>query len=153
MSLVTRDLIRPAGPADLSALIALERQVPTAAHWSPTQYEAIFEPGAPSRLCLLADDGELKGFLVAQTASPEWELENMVVAPAARRAGLGTLLLRRLLERARQQRALAILLEVRASNSLARAFYESCGFALAGSRPDYYHHPQEDAVIYRCELA
>ena len=125
----------------------LERAASTAAHWSRAQYEAIFQPNAPLRLCLVAENGPLQAFLVAQTAGPEWELENIVVAPFARRRRLGTQLLCGLLEHARQRQAVAVLLEVRASNAAARALYQACGFVEAGTRPRYYQNPREDAVI------
>jgi [ribosomal protein S18]-alanine N-acetyltransferase len=152
MSLVSQPAIHAARPEDMDALIELERESPTAAHWSRAQYEAISQPAAPPRLCLLAGIAPLRAFLVAQTAGPEWELENIVVAPSARRQGLGAHLLRDLLKRARQQHALAVVLEVRASNAAARALYQACGFVEAGTRPRYYQNPQEDAIICRCDL-
>lgn len=152
MTFVAQTVIRAATRADIEAIIDLERAASTAAHWSRGQYEAMFQPGAPPRLCLVAENGPLQAFLVAQTAGPEWELENIVVAPSARRHGLGMLLLRGLLERARQQHALAILLEVRASNAAARALYQVCGFVEAGSRPRYYHSPDEAAILCRYNL-
>ncbi|HTM42991.1 MAG TPA: ribosomal protein S18-alanine N-acetyltransferase [Terriglobales bacterium] len=145
-------VIRLATPEDIDALLALEREAPTAAHWSRAQYEAIFQASAPRRLCLLAEKGPSQAFLVAQTAGPEWELENIAVAPAARRRGLGKQLLQELLRLARQQHALAVLLEVRASNAAARALYQSCGFIEAGFRPSYYQDPKEDAIICRYNL-
>ena len=149
MACVTQLIIRPAEPEDVEAMLHLERQAQTAAHWSRAQYEAIFQPDAPSRLCLLAESGGVHGFLVAQTAGPEWELENVVVAAAARRQGVGTQLVGELLRRARQQGAAAILLEVRASNAAALALYQGCGFMRCGSRLGYYRDPLEDAVICR----
>ena len=153
MLVVEPSAIRFARPQEIDLLLQLEGQSRTAAHWSRAQYEAIFQSGAPSRLCLVAENNGLQGFLVAQTAGPEWELENLVVAPAARRQGVGTQLLRRLLQEARQWRAPAVLLEVRASNVAARALYGSCGFLEMGVRARYYQQPQEDAVICRCNLA
>ena len=152
MALVSPPVIRLATPQDLDALLALQREAPTAAHWSRAQYEAVFQPGAPPRLCLVAANGLPRAFLVAQTAGPEWELENIVVALSTRRQGLGKQLLRALLESARQQRARAVWLEVRSSNAAARALYRACGFVEAGTRPRYYQNPEEAAIIYACKL-
>lgn len=152
MAFVTQLAIRVATPGDITSILDLECAVPTAGHWSHAQYEAIFQPNAPPRLCLVVGNAALQAFLVAQTAGPEWELENIVVAPSARRQGLGTQLLRQLLENARQRHALAVLLEVRASNAAARALYQGCGFVEAGARPRYYQNPQEDAIICRYGL-
>ncbi len=41
----------------------------------------------------------------------------------------------------------AATLEVRRSNTAARALYEGLGFAVEGIRRDYYQDPREDAVI------
>ena len=144
--------IRLATPGDIDALLALEREAPAAAHWSRAQYEAIFQSGALPRLSLVAEKGPLQAFLAAQTAAPEWELENIVVAPGARRRGLGMALVQKLADEARQRGAGAILLEVRASNLAARALYQNCGFVEAGRRLRYYQNPEEDAVICKLDI-
>jgi ribosomal-protein-alanine N-acetyltransferase len=153
MRCVTRAAIRRATPQDIDPILRLEQVSNTAAHWSRAQYERIFQAEAPSRLCLVAESGTIQGFLVAQTAGPEWELENIVVAPAARRHGLGRELVRALLEWAQRLGALAVLLEVRHSNAAARALYQGCGFVEAGERPGYYEKPPENAVLYRYDCS
>ena len=146
--------IRRASPAELHAIITLERESPTAAHWSQAQYDAILNaPYATDRLILVStDDRDLTGFVVAHTATEEWELENIVVAEASRRRGLGCQLVRALLDAARQQHARAIFLEVRESNASARALYGACGFQETGRRPHYYTCPTEDAILYTLAL-
>jgi ribosomal-protein-alanine acetyltransferase len=91
----------------------------------------------------------LAAFLVARHVAPDWELENIVVAPSARRKGLGTRLLRALFARARDTNSDSVFLEVRESNSPARALYERAGFPETGRRKSYYANPSEDAVLYR----
>jgi [ribosomal protein S18]-alanine N-acetyltransferase len=133
-------------------MIRLERQSLTAAHWTEQQYSDLFaakgEP--PTRLALLAEAGssELSGLLVARHMPPEWELENIVVAPTARRMGIGRQLMDALLFQAQQTRSDAVFLEVRESNMTARRFYEKLGFRENGRRKDYYSHPTEDGVLY-----
>jgi ribosomal-protein-alanine N-acetyltransferase len=43
----------------------------------------------------------------------------------------------------------AIYLDVRQSNSAARAVYQSLGFKELTIRTGYYHHPQEAAVVMK----
>lgn len=142
----------------------LERQCATAADWSEEQYRGLFATGTVQRLALVADrtaeDGsetglsaraELVGFLVARHLAPEWELENIVVAPLARRRGVGKRLLEALLAAARETRSEAVYLEFRESNAAARALYEKMGFRETGRRKSYYTKPLEDAVL--CSLA
>lgn len=152
-SLVNCVKIRSAIPADVPAIMALERAATTAAHWTQQQYVDLFVP-ARQRLLLVAEgpSDEVLGFLVARHVAPEWELENIIVAPAARRAGIGKRFLGDLLGRARDTNSDAVFLEVRESNFAARALYEKSGFQQTGRRKSYYSDPTEDAVLYRLNL-
>ena len=94
------------------------------------------------------DVPRILGFLIAHHLAPEWELENLVVAPAARRRGIGKRLLEALLAAARETNN-SVFLEVRESNTAARALYENAGFEQTGRRPSYYASPSEDAILYR----
>ena len=142
--------IRPAAAGDVPAIIELERSAPTAAHWSLAQYEAMVNaPQAAGRVVLVADDdGRVDGFIVWRVGADEWEIENVVVAEAARRSGLGRQLVEALLKRARDAHARAVFLEVRESNLFARGLYRACGFQKSGRRRGYYNCPTEDAILY-----
>jgi ribosomal-protein-alanine N-acetyltransferase len=156
--------IRPADPADIPALIALERESATAAHWTEQQYDRLLKSHdeGVQRLVLIAQEPApdpsshattgLLGFLVARHLSPEWELENIIVDSSTRRSGIGTQLLGSLLLRAKETNSDSVFLEVRESNSSARALYEKAGFELTGRRKSYYKSPEEDAVLYRKRL-
>jgi ribosomal-protein-alanine N-acetyltransferase len=138
---------------DIPSLIAMERECPTVAHWTEQEYRNLFVVHAepPYRLALVAEgDGHsiILGFLVARNLPPEWELENIVVAPSARRRGIGKQLIGALLAEARQTNGRAVFLEVRESNSAARRLYENLGFVETGRRTAYYNGPTEDAVLY-----
>jgi ribosomal-protein-alanine N-acetyltransferase len=146
-------LVRKATVQDVAEMIRLERQCPTTAHWTEKQYVGLFAPKhkSPARLALVAeelDHAALAGFLIARHLVPEWELENVVVAPALRRVGIGKQLLDSLLVQAQQTHSRAIFLEVRESNTAARRLYEKLGFHENGGRKGYYSNPTEDAVLY-----
>jgi ribosomal-protein-alanine N-acetyltransferase len=143
-------LIRPATPADIPALRALEQQAGTAAHWSERGYAALFSPEAPKRISLVATvEAELLGFVIARCAPGEWEIENVVVARQHRRRGIGRALVQQILQAARRAASSAVLLEVRESNTAARQLYEQLGFVEAGRRSGYYCDPAEDALLLR----
>jgi ribosomal-protein-alanine N-acetyltransferase len=126
----------------------------TAAHWSRAQYDRVFGDDAPHRLALvIEDDSILQGFLVAHEIAQEWEIENIAIAGAARRRGLGTRLLGEFLDRVRAEKATSVFLEVRESNLVARLLYEKWAFEESGRRSGYYAQPQEDAIVYRLSLA
>ena len=146
-------LVRIATVQDVAEMIRLERQCPTTTHWSEQQYLDLLADRAesPTRLTLVAQaDGSpaLAGFLVARHSPPEWELENIIVAPEVRRTGIGKNLMDTLLVQARQTKSDAVLLEVRESNTAARRLYEELGFKENGRRKTYYTNPREDAVLY-----
>jgi len=160
--------IRSATIADIPSIMELERQSATAAHWTEEQYRQAFHQEGVGRLVVVAaedsppatsahqarnhaDTGPL-GFLVAQHLTPEWELENIVVASAARRKGLGKRLLDAWLTAARETNSSSVFLEVRESNAAARSLYEKAGFEPTGRRKSYYKNPPEDAVLYRLTL-
>ncbi len=86
--------IRPAIPADIPILLALDKRAATAAHWSRQQYEALFsKEAAPRVVVILEEKAGVQGFIVGKAAGEEWEIENIAVAGPARRRGLGTRLL------------------------------------------------------------
>ncbi len=126
----------------------------TAAHWSREQYERVFAEPTPRRVALVIEEAvALQGFLVAQAVAGEWEIENIAVAGAARRRGLGTRLLGEFLKLANAEGATAVFLEVRESNHAARLLYEKWSFEESGRRPGYYTQPQEDAIVYRLSFS
>jgi len=159
--------IRRAQAADIPAMMALERQISDAAHWSQQQYEGLFvvPSGQPSEhlawivVAVAEDEDEDKAglseaiaFLVANRVDAEWELENIVVTETARRQGVGTRLLRVLVEHARAAHGNQIFLEVRESNRNARALYGKVGFEETGLRKGYYANPPADAILCRLRL-
>jgi|SRR5271166_5795875 len=152
-------LIRAATPGDIPSIQWLEQQAENAAHWTDREYEALFASDAPARIALVAYDEvgsggvPIHGFLIAQCALGDWEIENVVVAPARRRSGVGTNLIQQLLLRARKQGATSVLLEVRESNGAARRLYENSGFSEHGQRKNYYKEPSEDAILLKIFIA
>jgi len=152
--------LRQATVVDIPFIVALERVCPTAAHWTEARYRQAVQPGFEQRFVLVAEaplprseQQHLFGFLVARRVGPEWELENIVVAPAARRNGLGTELLEALITAARETKGESVFLEARESNTAARKLYERFGFEQSGRRKAYYANPREDALVYRLQIA
>jgi ribosomal-protein-alanine N-acetyltransferase len=155
--------LRRATQDDVPRLLAIARSAESAAQWSEAQWHDIFGSQNLPRLVWLCEGGDevgaaasggareaspAVGFLVAQCAGPEWELENLAVSPEFRRRGAAFALLSALLEEGRRRAAERILLEVRASNQPAIGLYERSGFRLLSRRRGYYAHPPEDALIY-----
>lgn len=134
--------------------MVIEKHAATAAHWSAEQYQNVFCGTGASRLAIViqgqhVEDESVQGFLIARAVDREWEIENVVVAGAARHRGLGTRLVGEFLDLARARGAEAVFLEVRESNLAACRLYEKSAFIQTARRKGYYHEPEEDAAIYR----
>jgi ribosomal-protein-alanine N-acetyltransferase len=141
--------IRSAALNDVPAILAIEQQSPGAAHWTRDQYNQLVSSG----VVLVAEEaGQLCGFVCAQTVAGEWEIENVVVAAGFLRRGIASELTRALIQRAKNEAASALLLEVRESNLAARGLYEKHGFREVGRRRAYYKDPAEDAILYTLRL-
>lgn len=84
---------------------------------------------------------DVTGFAIGSQVMDEVELHLIVVAPKARRTGLGSALLE-----AFEAGAGAVHLEVSERNSVAVAFYEARGYTQVGRRPSYYG-PGEAALL------
>ena len=82
----------------------------------------------------------------------EGEITNIAVSKNYRGKGIGKVLLRHLLNEARQKLMHTITLEVRASNEVAKALYLSHGFEFIAIRKGYYQKPLEDAIIMQLKL-
>ncbi len=132
---------------DLPAVLALQ----TSSFSNPWTAEAIkweLEHSPVSRLYVLKDEtGQAAAFCACWQLVDELHVNSLAVAPGRRRQGLGSELMRGVLDLARQEGAVRATLEVRRSNAPARALYERLGFEVDAIRPDYYTNPREDALI------
>jgi ribosomal-protein-alanine acetyltransferase len=143
--------LRPATPADLAAILAIEHAVFTDP-WAPTSFESEF--GDPYGWFHVAvdEDGTVVGYAMARFVAGEGEVMNIAVVPARRGQGVGGTLLDASLAAATAAECDAMWLEVRVSNGSARRLYESRGFVLVGRRRGYYRRPVEDALVLRRPL-
>jgi ribosomal-protein-alanine N-acetyltransferase len=148
--------IRPMAAADLIQVLAIAKGLSEAPHWPLSAYVGALEPAStPRRIALVAAGAQpcvILGFTVASLLPPQAELETIAVSPESQRQGLGQRLFRALEAEIKAAGAKELLLEVRASNQPALAFYRALGFAQTGLRPRYYADPVEDAVLMRLPL-
>jgi len=150
--------IRRARISDLEAVVGIERDS-FADPWSRESFESSL---ALDRIRFLVaveanessqGGGEtILGYVVALLLFDEAEIADLAVAPSARRRGIGGLLMDRASADAAKAGVRSVYLEVRESNSAARALYESRSFLAVGRRRGYYQHPSEDALLLKREL-
>lgn len=143
--------IRSATLDDVPAILTIEEQAASAAHWTASQYQRLLETAAGT-LLIAENKGTLCGFLAAKRTIEEWEIENVAVAPGFQRDGVAGELMRTLVRKVQDNAGAKILLEVRDSNLPARRLYEKHGFREVGRRRQYYQRPVEDAVLYELRL-
>lgn len=141
-------VLRPAEKGDVADVAAIELAC-FGDPWSEESFEAFV--GRSGVTFLVAEDrahgGSVAGYAVLVTAADEAEVLNLAVPEDARRRGVGSALLRRMLDDARTGGTRTVYLEVRESNTAARGLYESYGFTVVGRRRRYYQRPVEDALI------
>ena len=146
--------IRAGRVEDLRAVVALERRVEEAPHWGEAEYAAMvgeYKGGVVRCLLVAGRGGEVTGFAVGKLigAASLGELESVVVAPEARRLGVGLALCSAVIAWCRGAGADAVELEVRSANVAAQRLYEGLGFDEVGVRRGYYRAPVDDAVLMR----
>ena len=125
--------IVPMTARHLPAVAELERVCFPADPWSEALFRAALENPGAAILLALGEDGALLGYAVLSTVLDEGNLDNIAVAPEARRRGVADALLSVVTGFGREHLS-RLMLEVRASNAPAIALYEKYGFAAVGRR-------------------
>lgn len=119
--------------------------------WSTRVLESSFDDGNYFFLLAKAEGGTL-GYAIGMSVCGEVELLRIAVIPSSRRSGIGGLLMKAFIDKAKAENAEKIFLEVRASNTPARTLYSSFGFEKFAERKGYYKNPTEDAVMMSLSL-
>lgn len=144
--------IEPMRPADLEEVLFIER-ASFSMPWSRGAFLYEIEQNRVARCHVVRDDGRLVGYICVWEVADEMHITNIAVHPDERRRGIGRSLLGSILEEARRRATRAVVLEVRPSNSEARALYEAFGFRVVGRRRGYYYDTGEDALVMEVALA
>lgn len=139
--------IRPLTPADLPAVLAIERRSQPDP-WSEGMFLAELD-NLCARLTLCLADEEIVGFLCSWLVGGELSILNLATAPAWRRRGVAALLLQDCLDRATETGVDQAWLEVRVGNAGAISLYRRFGFAEVGRRKKYYPDGEDALVMQR----
>ncbi|MEO5904196.1 MAG: ribosomal protein S18-alanine N-acetyltransferase [Gemmatimonadaceae bacterium] len=140
-------VLRPPAAPDLAAVATIE-QASFGDPWSAKEFESVL--AVDHSIFLVAESmGEIVGYLVAIAVLDEAEILNVAVSPNRRGAGVGGALLDAALSEVESRGAASVFLEVRVSNTEARALYQSRNFAELSTRKNYYRTPVEDALVMR----
>jgi len=136
--------------ADLDEIMVIERSsfpVP----WSPGFFRQELQV-ACARSILAEVHGKIIGYVIFWLLPGAIDIHNIAVHVDYRRRRLARSLLERVIDQARRQSIVRIMLEVRASNSPAQKLYQGMGFLTTGIRKGYYSDNGEDALAMTLEL-
>jgi ribosomal-protein-alanine N-acetyltransferase len=97
-------------------------------------------------------DGRLVGYIIYSEVQGEAELLRVAVEKSYRRKGIARKLIKGMLRELREFEAERVTLEVRAHNISAVQLYKRFGFKELFVRTNYYHDPEDDALIFQKEL-
>jgi ribosomal-protein-alanine N-acetyltransferase len=144
--------IRPLTGSDLARALDIEQRSHSYP-WTLRNFEDAFAAGYAGVGAWR--EGALIAFAWVMRQLPdEAELLDIAVLPDARRTGVARRLLAHIEAGLLVTRCQRMHLEVRASNTAARALYASLGYDEIGLRVGYYPngHAREDAILMKKEL-
>lgn len=124
---------------------AAERPYP----WTAAHFEA--DVASARRVFVWDDGGRPAAFAVLQVAADEAHLHNLMVHPAYRRKGIGSMLLQKVMIEARDSGAAVFVLDVDAANRPAISMYLKAGFQTLQKRRASYPRG-EDALVMKKDL-
>jgi [ribosomal protein S18]-alanine N-acetyltransferase len=136
---------------DLDEVLEIER-ASFSMPWSRGAFMYEIERNRVARCWVVREEGGVVGYLCLWEVADELHITNVAVHPAHRRRGLGRMLLAHVLQDAGRRSLSLVGLEVRPTNTEARALYESFGFRVVGRRRGYYYDTGEDALIMEARL-
>ena len=138
--------LRYAVSADIPAMVDIENRS-FARPNSEDTFRREIEENPDMDYAIAEIDGKMAGFAGLWRVAGEGHINNVAVAPEYRGRGIGTEIIKKLIDDARKAGIREFTLEVRIANAAAIALYEKFGFRKEGVRKGYYQDNGEDAVI------
>ena len=140
--------IDPFIESDLDDVVRIEQES-FSEPWTRKMFRDELEGNPFASLFVSRKAGTIVGHVCFWVLFEELHIMNVAVSPDHRRRGIASLMLAHAITHARTQGAHSAMLEVRASNVPALAFYTQMGFQQIALREQYYSNPVEDAMILR----
>ena len=129
--------ILPLNEYNVVEVAAIEKKCFGAERWSENLLrEEIYDKNKYYAVCYSGKS--VVGFGGYAQVLDEGHIMNIAVDPDYRNKGIGTYILKDLLNNGKKAGVSAFTLEVRVSNSIARLLYERAGFQFVGIRKKYY---------------
>jgi len=137
--------ISTAAESDIDGIAALEQEIFTDA-WSR---RSVGESIGRDYITVVAarESGRVIGYIICYHILNEGEIMRIAVDVQYRRRSVARRMFEYLFHNAETAKLQDFSLEVRESNLAARALYHALSFEEEGRRRQYYHDPEEDALI------
>lgn len=131
---------------DLANLLFLEKQIYDGeSPWTAENFRA--ELSRKDSLYIVVYYGSsILAVIGMRLNNSEAHITNLSVTPQWQGQGLGTYLMRLMIDYARQFGCQMVSLEVRANNEIAKKLYQSLGFKVNLVRPNYYQDDHQDGL-------
>ena len=138
--------IKEAKLTDVDAIMAIEK-TGISHPWDKESIESLINDDNKIALVAFADD-EAAGYIGASYVLDEAEIGNVCVKPELRGKGIGSALLKALIDTLEAKGVENIFLEVEDTNEPAISLYGKYGFMKYNMRKDYYG-PCRDALLFK----
>lgn len=139
-------LIRDMTVNDLHTIVMLEKELFTSP-WSEKDFIYELETNPLSRNLVLEKEDEIVGYIGFWILGDQSQITTLGIRKSAQGNGYAKLLMNACIKETSQRGYPVITLEVRVSNVVAIALYQSCGFEVAACRKKYYQDTGEDAYL------
>ena len=133
---------------DILKISQLEKEIFAGEAWNYKTLATTFD--MPTFIGVLCEDGgEIAGYGGVTVAADCADVGNIAVAENYRCGGMGTAIVQKLCEKAKERGAEKVFLEVRVSNSSALKMYLKCGFVGTYARTRYYPDGEDCLVMVK----
>ncbi len=106
-----------------------------------------------ARYLVAEKDSKIVGYIGIWLIIDEGHITNVAVHSDYRGLKIGNELLKEMVKLCKENKIVAMTLEVRRSNLVAQNLYKKYGFKMAGVRKEYYSDNREDAIIMWNQLS
>ena len=138
--------IVPMTEEHLDDVVGLE-EAPVYNPWRSSEFEREVKENKMAIYYVAVEAGRVIGYAGMWHVVMEGHITNVGVLQEARRKGVGSMLMEKIIEVAVEKKMEGITLEVRMGNAPAQALYHKFGFKAEGIRKNYYADTKEDAII------
>ncbi|SHH36519.1 ribosomal-protein-alanine N-acetyltransferase [Sporanaerobacter acetigenes DSM 13106] len=139
-------LVRPMLEKDIDEVLDIEK-TSFATPWPKEAFTLEITKNMLAKYVVAEIQGKVVGYGGIWLIIDEGHVTNIAVHEKYRGLGVGNKIMEGLIDICRDRNIVAMTLEVRKTNEVAKSLYDKYGFKEYGIRPGYYSDNNEDAII------